>query len=219
MNQLKIPKTRLKLCLSALWVGWDPRSKAAGGQTQAFSQRWWQPVSSSQNWLCFHNNHHSDDATSPCLMSSGLGDTTPEFTSLQRSDSSGSHSVELLRQDGHTFAYRSPFLSPSASLISFHHWGTTFPWPPSWVFKIYLLTMVFLWVKWSMPLLILQGGEQLDRKFLERRLLDIKELGYFLSRRALSNSYRSASVSDSSRNLIWFLNTISEILEDWLGKG
>lgn len=146
MNQLKIPKTRLKLCLSALWVGWDPRSKAAGGQTQAFSQRWWQPVSSSQKWLCFHNNHHSDDATSPCLMSSGLGDTTPEFTSLQRSDSSGSHSVELLRQDGHILLIDLRFFLPLPLSFLFTTEALPFPDPPPECSKyIYLLRFSCGW--------------------------------------------------------------------------
>lgn len=67
-------------------------------------------------------------------------------------------------------------------------------------------------------LLPLQEWIWLGWNVLERTPLDIKELGYFLSRRALLNSYGLASLSASNRNVIWFLNSISGTLEVWLGK-
>ena len=51
-------------------------------------------------------------------------------------------------------------------------------------------------------LLTLQEWEWLGWKVLERRPLDTKELGHFLSRKASLTSYGLASVSDSSGSLI-----------------
>ena len=51
-------------------------------------------------------------------------------------------------------------------------------------------------------LLPLQEWIWLGWNVLERTPLDIKELEYFLSRRALLNSYGLASLSASNRNVI-----------------
>lgn len=161
---------------------------------------------SSQDWLCFHNNR-CGDLTSPCPMSPGLGDTAPEFTSLQRSDSSGSYSAAAQTRPSHLLWRIS--ISPLTLSLSFCPLSFLFttkalpffnfsPECSEYTYHGFLVGEV----AHASALLTLQEWEWLCWKVLERRPLDTKELGHFLSRKASLTSYGLASVSDSSGNLI-----------------
>lgn len=116
--------------------------------------------------------------------------------------------LQLLRRDLHTFSGGSQFL-PSRSLFLSAP-SHSFSPPRHYLSLVYLLSVQntlnhgFLVgeVAHASALLTLQEWEWLCWKVLERRPLDTKELGHFLSRKASLTSYGLASVSDSSGNLI-----------------
>lgn len=102
------------------------------------------------------------------------------------------------------------------------------PLPPrlylSWVFRVHLKLKIYLTssflvgrVAYIYGLLRLQKWERLNWNVLERKPLDSKELGNFISRRASLNSYW-LPVSDSKENLLWFLKLNSGTFGVWLGK-